>query len=144
MLNINRATVLGYAGGDAELRTMQSGDDAASFRVATTRRWKGKDGTPGEATEWHRVVVYGGQVKPVSELVRKGVAVLVEGRVQTRDYKDREGNPRTVTEIVVAGAQGMVNVLARKPKDGGARLAGDAAEEAAPEEAGSPDAEESP
>ena len=131
MLHINRATVLGYAGGDAERRTMQSGDDTASFRVATTRRWKGKDGQPDEATEWHRVVVYGGSVGPVSELVRKGVPVLVEGRLKTRDYQDREGNARTVTEIVVSGPQGMVSVLAPKPKAG--------ADEASGPDAGAPD-----
>ena len=120
MLHVNRATVLGYAGGDAERRTMKtrvpgSGEDTVSFDVATTRRWKGRDGQPAEATEWHRVAVFGGAVGPVSEMVRKGVPVLVEGRLRTRDYRDRKGNPRTVTEIVVAGPQDMVNVLSPKP-----------------------------
>ena len=128
MLHINRATVLGYAGGDAERRTMQSGEDTVSFRIATTKRWKGKDGKPDEATEWHRVVVYGGSVGPASELVRKGVAVLVEGRLKTREYQDREGNRRTITEIVVGGPQGMVSVLSPKPaKD---RPDGDGGDEA--------------
>ena len=115
MLHINRATVLGYAGGDAKRRTMQSGDHAVSFRVATTRRWKGDDGQPQEVTEWHRVAVYGGSVGPASEMVRKGALVLVEGRLRTREFKDGEGRERTVTEIVVAGPQGMVNVLSPKP-----------------------------
>ena len=117
MLHVNRATVLGYAGGDAKRRTMQSGEDTVSFSVATTRRWKGDDGTPQEATEWHRVAVFGGSVEPASQMVRKGVLVLVEGRLRTREYQDREGKERTVTEIVVAGPQGMVNVLS--PKRGG-------------------------
>ncbi len=117
MLHVNRATVLGYAGGDAKRRTMQSGEDTVSFSVATTRRWKGDDGNPQEVTEWHRVAVFGGSVEPASEMVRKGVLVLVEGRLRTREYQDREGKERTVTEIVVAGPQGMVNVLS--PKSGG-------------------------
>ena len=120
MLHINRATVLGYAGGDAKRRTMQtlvpgSGDHAVSFSIATTRRWKDKEGQTGEATEWHRVAVFGGSVGPASEMVRKGALVLVEGRLRTRDYQDGKGNTRTVTEIVVAGPQDMVNVLSPKP-----------------------------
>jgi len=115
MLHINRATVLGYAGGDAKRRKMQSGEDTVSFSVATTRRWKGDDGQPQEVTEWHRVAVFGGSVGPASEMVRKGALVLVEGRLRTREFKDRDGRDRTVTEIVVAGPQAMVNVLSPKP-----------------------------
>ena len=129
MLHINRATVLGYAGGDAKRRTMQSGEDTVSFSVATTRRWKGDDGQPQEATEWHRVAVFGASVEPASEMVRKGALVLVEGRLRTREYQDREGKDRSVTEIVVAGPQSMVNVLSRKPEadDAGAEGGDEAA-----------------
>ena len=119
MLHINKATVLGYAGGDAKRRTMLSGEGTVSFSVATTRRWKGDDGKPREATEWHRIAVYGGAVEPASEMVRKGALVLVEGQLRTREYKDREGKERTVTEIVVAGPQSMVNVLSRRPEEDG-------------------------
>ncbi len=120
MLQINRVTLLGHAGGDPEGRTLQSGDRTASFNLATTRRWKGKDGGAEEKTEWHRIVVYGGSVKAAEDLVRKGAAVLVEGRLVTRSFDDKEGNKRQVTEVVVSGPQGMVNVLSRKPAaDGG-------------------------
>ena len=117
MLHVNRATVLGYAGGDARRRTMLSGEDTVSFSVATARRWKGDDGRPQEATEWHRIAVYGGSVEPASKMVRRGVLVLVEGRLRTREFKDKEGKERTVTEIVVAGPQAMVNVLSPKPAE---------------------------
>ena len=132
MLHVNRATVLGYAGGDAKRRTMQtlgpeSGEDMVSFSIATTRRWKGKDGQPQEATEWHRVAVFGGSVEPAAEMVRKGALVLVEGRLRTREYQDREGKERTVTEIVVAGPQSMVNVLSKKPEDDAGAEGGDEA-----------------
>ena len=79
MLHINRVTLLGHAGRDPEFRTMQSGDRTASFSLATTRRWKDRDGKPAEATDWHRVVVFGAAVKAVEELVAKGAALLVEG-----------------------------------------------------------------
>ena len=131
MLHINRATVLGYAGGDAERRTMQSREETVSFSIATTRRWKGKDGTPGEATEWHRVAVFGPSVEPASEMVRKGALVLVEGRLRTREYKDREGNERTITEIVVAGPQSVVNVLSPPKRAGDTGGAGDGADDEA-------------
>ena len=121
MLDINRVTLLGRAGRDAELRELQSGEKAASFSLATTARWKGKDGKPAEATEWHRIVVYGAAVKAAGEMVRKGAAVLVEGRIAQREYQDREGKAQKVTEIVVAGPQGMVNVLSARPKDGDGR-----------------------
>ena len=120
MLNMNRATLLGHAGRDPEFRELAKGERAASFTLATSERWTGKDGRPAEATEWHRVVVYGAAVAAVGTMLRKGVAVLVEGRIVTRAYRDKEGATRTVTEIVVAGPQGTVNVLSpRRGEDGG-------------------------
>ena len=94
MLHINRVTLLGHAGRDPELRTMRSGEAVASFSLATTQKWKRQDGQPGEATEWHRIVVYGAAVKAVGEMVAKGAAVLVEGRLAVRPYKDKEGVER--------------------------------------------------
>ena len=132
MLHINRVTLLGHAGRDPELRTMRSGEAAASFSLATTQKWKRQDGQPGEATEWHRIVVYGGAVKAVEEMVRKGAAVLVEGRLAVRAYKDKEGAERQATEIVVAGPQGMVNVVSAKRAPGGGNAV-------APEETGDED-----
>ena len=65
MLHVNRATLLGHAGRDPEVRTLPGGGRTAWFSLATTERWTRTDGEPGEATEWHRVVVYGGAVKAV-------------------------------------------------------------------------------
>ena len=119
MLNMNRVTLLGHAGREPEIRSLQNGGKAASFTLATTEKWKGKDGKPAESTEWHRIAVYGPTVDAVEKMLRKGDAVLVEGRLATREYKDREGVARTVTEIVVAGRQGTVNVLSGRRGDGG-------------------------
>ena len=118
MLDINRVTLLGRAGRDPEIRTLPGGDPTAWFSLATTEKWKRRDGQPAESTEWHRIVVYGGAVKAVEAMVRKGSGVLVEGRLTVREYRDKDKNQRQVTEIVIAGPQGMVNVLT--PKPGGA------------------------
>jgi len=138
MLNMNRATLLGHAGRDPEIRDLQNGGRAATFTLATTEKWTDREGRPGEATEWHRVVVYGPAVKAVEAMLRKGDPVMVEGRIATRGFTDREGNDRTVTEIVVSGRQGMVNMLgARRPQTTGA-----AAEPETPEDGDTRDAPE--
>ena len=128
MLNMNRVTLLGHAGRDPEIRTMKSGDRTASFSLATTEKWRRKDGGTGEATEWHRIVVFGAAVEPVEKLVRKGAALLIEGRITMRDFQDKKGESRRVTEIVVAGPQGHVNVLSPRRDDRRVEDSGDAAE----------------
>ena len=112
MLNVNRVTLLGHVGRDPEFHSNAGGDRAARFSLATTERWKNRDGEPQERTEWHRIIVFGGTVGVVERLVRKGTAVLVEGRLTVREYTDKEDVARQATEIIVAGPQGMVNVLA--------------------------------
>ena len=126
MLHINRVTLLGRAGRDPEIRELPGGGKAATFSLATTEKWKGRDGEPAESTEWHRIVVYGGAVEAAGALVRKGVAVMVEGRLSVREYRDRQRNAKRATEIVVAGPQGLVNVLSPRPKadDGASRADG--------------------
>ena len=118
MLHINRVTLLGHAGRDPDLRTLPDGGRAATFSLATTERWKRDGGEAAERTVWHRIVVYGAATDPVEAMVRKGAAVLVEGRLAHRRFTDREGRDREIAEIVVAGPQGMVNVLSRKPPEG--------------------------
>ncbi len=114
MLNMNRATLVGHAGRDPEIRDLKNGGKATTFTLATTEKWTGGDGRPAEATEWHRIVIYGPAVGAVETMLRKGDRVMVEGRIATRDYRDREDVARTVTEIVVAGRQGMINILSER------------------------------
>ena len=116
MLNMNRVTLLGHAGRDPEIRTIKSGEKTATFSLATTDKWRRKDGGTGEATEWHRIVVFGAAVDAAAKLVRKGAALLIEGRITTHEYQDKKGDNRRVTEIVVAGPQGLINVLS--PRQG--------------------------
>ena len=132
MLNVNRVTLLGHVGRDPELHTSASGDRAARFSLATTERWKDRAGELQERTEWHRIIVFGGQVGVVEERVRKGAAVLVEGRLTVREYTDRQDTPRQATEIIVAGPQGMVNVLSTGSERVPEQQAGAAVAAAAP------------
>ena len=130
MLNVNRVTLLGHVGRDPEFHTGASGDRAARFSLATTERWKDRQGEPQERTEWHRVIVFGGQVGVVERLVRKGSAVLVEGRLTVREYTDKQDQHRQATEIIVSGPQGIVNVLAPRTGSEPAVPAAEAAPEA--------------
>ena len=114
MLNMNRATLLGHAGRDPEIRDLNNGGRAAVFTLATTEKWTDAEGRPAEATEWHRVVVYGPAVSAVEKMLGKGDRVMVEGRIATRTFRDREGTERTVTEIVVARRQDTVNILSTR------------------------------
>ena len=114
MMTMNKATLLGYAGRDPEMRKLPSGDDVAEFSLATNGRFRRRDDTVGESTEWHSIVAFGPAAEAVRKLVRKGLPVLVEGRIVTRCWTDRTGTERRTTEIVVAGRRSLVNVLARR------------------------------
>ena len=134
MLNMNRATLLGHAGRDPELRDLGNGGRAAVFTLATTERWTDREGRPAEATEWHRVVVYGPAVAAVERMLRKGGRVMVEGRIASRAFRDKDGNDRAITEIVVSRRQDTVNILSgRRSAENGAGGAADAGTDESPE-----------
>ena len=116
MMNMNRVTLLGHAGRDPETRTTRNGGMVAKFTLATTEKWR-KDGELSEATEWHRIVAFGPAAEAAAKLVRKGAALLVEGRIAGREYRDKEGVTHRVTEIVVAGPQGTLNLLSPRPDE---------------------------
>ena len=118
MMTMNRATLVGFAGKNPEIRKLPSGDDAAQFSLATTERFRRKDDTVGEATQWHTIVAYGAAAEVVRTRVRKGDPVLVEGRIATRSWEDKAGNERRAIEIVVAGRGGTVNVLTKRRTGG--------------------------
>ena len=119
MLNMNRATLLGHAGRDPELRDLGNGGRAAVFTLATTEKWTDREGRPAEATEWHRIVVYGPAVGAVETMLRKGDRVMVEGKIATRSFRDKDGKDRTVTEIVVSRRQDTVNILSARRAEPG-------------------------
>ena len=100
MGSLNKVILIGNLGRDPEVKYMPSGQAVANFSIATTDRWQNKEGKPEEKTEWHRIVVFGKQAENCSEYLSKGRQVYVEGRLQTREWQDKEGNKRTTTEII--------------------------------------------
>jgi len=105
MASVNKVILVGNLGADPDVRYLPSGQPVSNFNIATTERWTGKDGNPGEKTEWHRIVVFGKQAENCKEYLKKGRQVYVEGRLQTREWNDKEGNKRTTTEIVAQMVQ---------------------------------------
>jgi single-strand DNA-binding protein len=97
--------LIGNLGADPELRYTQSGVAVASFNVATTRRWKDKEGQQQEETEWHKIVAWQRLGEICNEYLHKGSKVYVEGRLQTRKWQDQSGNDRYTTEIVASDVQ---------------------------------------
>lgn len=100
MLSINRATILGNLTRDPEVRYTPNGQAVANFGVATNRRWKNPTGEMQEATEFHDVVAWGKLAEQISQMIKKGSPVYVEGRLQTRSWEAPDGTKRYRTEIV--------------------------------------------
>ena len=105
MASVNKAILIGNLGKDPELRYTPSGQAVASFPLATTERYKDKDGNWQERTDWHNIVVWGRQGETAKEYLRKGRSAYIEGRIQTRSYDDRDGNKKWITEIVASRVQ---------------------------------------
>jgi len=105
MASVNKAIILGNIGRDIELKHTQSGNAVCELAIATNERFKDKSGEWQERTEWHRVVVWGRQAENAARYLSKGRQVYVEGRLQTRDWTDRDGNKRFTTEIVAQVVQ---------------------------------------
>ena len=96
---MNRAQVMGNLGADPETKFMPSGDALTKLSIATTEKWKDKDGNQQESTEWHKVTFWGRRAEVIAEYFRKGDQIYVEGQIQTRKWQDKEGNDQWSTEI---------------------------------------------
>ncbi|MEW6261849.1 MAG: single-stranded DNA-binding protein [Thermodesulfobacteriota bacterium] len=130
MAGINKAILVGNLGRDPEIRYTPNGTAVANFTVATTE--KGRDGQ--DRTEWHKIVAFGRLAEICGEYLAKGRQVYIEGRIQTREFEDRDRNKRTVTEIVAltmqmlgpapAGAAGAREPREPRTQTGGPKPAG--------------------
>ena len=106
MAGINKAILVGRLGRDPEVRYTPSGTAVANFTIATSEEWKDKEsGDRRERTEWHRIVAFGRLGEICGEYLSKGRQVYIEGRIQTREWDDRDGNKRYTTEIVAGTMQ---------------------------------------
>ena len=97
---INKVFLIGNLGADPELRYTQKGNAVCNLRIATNESFKNSEGEYVERTEWHRIVVWNKQGEAVAAHKKKGHSVHVEGRLQTREWEDKEGNKRYTTEVV--------------------------------------------
>jgi single-strand DNA-binding protein len=105
MASLNKVQLIGNLGKDPEVRFTGSGQAVANFPIATTEKWKNKDGQWEEKTEWHNIVVWGKLAELCREYLNKGRPVYVEGKLQTRSWQDKDGNKRYTTEIVGQAVQ---------------------------------------
>lgn len=115
-MNLNKVFILGRLTVDPQLRSTASGQQVASFGVATNRVWNDKNGQKQEAVEFHNVVVWGRQAEVASKFLVKGSLVLIEGRLQTREWEGKDGQKRRTTEIISERLQ-----LGPKPAGRGAK-----------------------
>ena len=99
MGSVNKVILVGNLGRDAELRFTPGGAAVSTINMATTEVWNDKGGQRQEKTEWHRVVLWGKQAESLSEYLTKGKQIYVEGRLQTRQWDDKDGNKRYTTEV---------------------------------------------
>ena len=98
---INKVILIGNLGNDPDVRYTSGGSPIANISLATSESWRDKEtGDMQERTEWHRIVFFSRLAEIVSEYLRKGSKIYVEGRLQTRKWQDREGNDRYTTEVV--------------------------------------------
>lgn len=99
-MNLNKVLIVGRTTAQPELRKTAGGQSVTTFSVATNRVWTDKAGARQEETEFHSVVVWGRQAEIASQFLQKGAMVLVEGRLATRTWQDKQGSTRKTTEII--------------------------------------------
>ncbi len=102
---LNKAIIIGNLTRDPELKALPSGIQVCSFSVATNRVWKDKEGNKKEQADFHNIVVFGRQAETAAQYLKKGQSVLVEGRIQTRSWDDKDGQKKYRTEIVADRVQ---------------------------------------
>ncbi len=100
-MSLNKVMVFGRLGNDPEAKQIPSGTTVCNFSVATSEKYKGRDGNLKETTEWHKIVVWGKQAENCAKYLKKGRTVFVEGKLQTRSWDDN-GSKRYATEIVAS------------------------------------------
>lgn len=132
MSGVNKVILVGRLGADPELKAVTSGQNVAKFNVATSENWTDKNGQKQERTEWHKIIVWGRQAENCARHLSKGRQVYIEGRLQTRQWDDPQGQKRYTTEIVANTVQFLGAGGERGASQGGGHPA-DSAQEFGPE-----------
>jgi single-strand DNA-binding protein len=100
MRGLNKVTLIGNLGKDPELQTLEGGISVAKFSLATTEGYRDKNGNQQHETEWHSVVLWRNLAELAHKYLKKGSTVYVEGKIKTRQFDDKEGKTRYITEII--------------------------------------------
>lgn len=100
MSGVNKVILIGNLGKDPEIKYLEGNVARANFSLATSESYKDKSGNRIDQTEWHNVVLWRGLAETAEKILKKGMQVYVEGKIQTRQWTDKEGNKRNTTEIV--------------------------------------------
>lgn len=98
-MSVNKVFLLGRLGGDPEVKKFDNGQ-IANFNMATNERYTDRNGERQEITDWHRVVVRGKQAEIAEKYLSKGKQIFLEGKIRTRQFEDKEGNNRYITEVI--------------------------------------------
>ena len=117
--SLNKVLLIGNLGRDPELKMTTSGQPLCRFSIATTETWKDKAGEKQSKTEWHNIVVWGKQAEIAEKYLRKGKQILIEGRIQYREYQDQAGVKKTACDIRCDNFQ-----MLGRMEEGGARPEG--------------------
>ena len=112
---LNKVMLIGNVGRDAELKHTPSGIPVTSFNLATTDSWKDRAGNLQEHTDWHTVVAWRGLAEICHKLVKKGARIYVEGKLQTRNFEDKNGVKKYIVEILI---DNMLLLDGKRNKDG--------------------------
>ncbi len=129
MAGINKAILVGNLGKDPEIRTLESGVKVAQFSLATTESYKDSAGNWQDKTEWHNIVMWRFLAERAEKYLHKGSQVYIEGKITNRQYQDKEGNTRYISEIVAE----KFMMLGKREGGGGSFPPPPTAEDAPPE-----------
>ena len=115
MASYNNITLLGNIG-NVQVKTFQNGGKIVEATLATSKRWKDRNGEPREETQWHNLIIGGNLAEPAEKYVQKGDPLFVTGEMTYRKYQDRDGNNRSIPEVRVLSLQ----LLPKGMKEGAA------------------------
>jgi len=104
-MSVNKVILVGRLGRDPETRFTSGGQAVANFSVATDETYKDRNGERQKRTEWHKIVVWGKQAEIAQQYLKKGSLIFIEGRIQSREWQDKEGQKRTSFEIVASNCR---------------------------------------
>lgn len=120
MAGVNKVILLGRLGRDPEVRNFQNGGRVVNLRLATSERYKDREGNMQERTEWHSVAIFNEKLGEIAEkYLRKGSEVYVEGQLETRKWQDQSGQDRYSTEIVLRQFRGELALVGGRGGGGG-------------------------